>query len=268
MKTVTRPRSKIQLLVAVLGVSCLLLQSASASFILSEAFNYTASAPLVPNTNPSTGQPWQTGNSGLTIASGDLSYPGLDAQGGNELNMVNGSSGNAITLFGNVTSGQIYYSFLLDVITADNGNQYFTALNPGTSSPNGSLDALGCYLYSNGAIAVRTNGKSAAINTSALNLNQTYFVVMEYDFSTSTANLWLNPTPYGSMGAPTLTVTGSSATSIDNVGFKAQNGTGHYVVDNLLIATTWNEVVPEPSTFALMGLGLGFIAAVIRRRRS
>jgi hypothetical protein len=261
--------SKIQLWVAVLGVSCLLLQSASATLLFSEAFNYSPGA-LAGKTNPGNSTAWTTAATTLSITSGDLTYPGLADQGGNELSITNGSATSSINTFANQTSGQIYYSFLLDVVTQDSGNQYFTAMNPSTTAPSGSADAIDCYLYSNGNIGLRTAGKST-VTSGPLSLNTTYFVVEEFDFSASTAYLYLNPTPGGAMPAATLSLAGSTATAIDNVGFKAQAAatTGSYLVDNLLIGTTWADVtpVPEPSTWMLVGSGLALMIGLARRRR-
>jgi hypothetical protein len=259
--------SKLQFLVVVLGVSCLLLQSASATLLFSESFNYT------PGTALSGNGPWTTGSSpGLTIGSGNLTYAGLADQGGNELSIANGTSTSGTASFANQTSGQIFYSFLFDPTVVDGGNNYFTAMNPGTGGPNGGSDAIDVYYYSSGKIELRGNAQSATAGTgAALTLGTTYFIVEELDLNAKTASLWIDPTP--GAGAPTATATlsGLTATSVDDVGFKAVASTGSYLVDNLLIGTTWADVtpaIPEPSTVMLVGAGLGLMAAALRRRRS
>jgi MYXO-CTERM domain-containing protein len=97
-----------------------------------------------------------------------------------------------------------------------------------------------------------------------LTIGTTYFIVEEIDLTAKTASLWIDPTPGAAAPAATASLSGITATSIDNVGFKAQSGTGTFLVDNLLIGTTWADVTPapEPATFALAGLGvLGLLVA-------
>src|SRR5579859_2924970 len=263
-----------------MGALCFVFQSAQATLLFSEAFNYTSGTTLVPNTNPSTGNAWNTGNAGLTIASGNLTYAGLADQGGNELQIANGAAGSAYTTFANQTSGQVYYSFLFNPTAVDSANNYFTAMNPGTSTPNGGSDAIDAYYYASGKIELRANALAATAGTGpVLTLNTTHLIVEMIDLTAHTASLWVDPdsSTFG-LTAPTATATlsGTSATitSIDDVGFKTQTAAGGpYLIDNLLIGTTWADVtpasaVPEPASFALAGLGiLGWISACRRMRK-
>ncbi|MGA3143281.1 MAG: PEP-CTERM sorting domain-containing protein [Verrucomicrobiota bacterium] len=267
-------------LVAV-GVSCMLFQSAYGTLLFSDGFNYDSGGPLAGNVNPGSGDTWGVGNSAMTIGSGNLTYPGLEDLGGNDLSIVwnGGTAGSVTNGFANITSGTIYYSFLLDVTTAPGGNSYLTSLNPGTSTPNGSSDAISMYFgtVTGGGgyrLGVRGGGASAVYTSSSTpySLSTTYLVVLGYNFNGGVAannlSLWIDPTSFGG-SAPTATLTltpTTVATGIDNVGFKVQSSVaGAFLVDNLLVGTTWADVtVPEPTTFALAGLGL--LGLVIARR--
>jgi hypothetical protein len=268
---------RLSLVLTAIGASALVIQTAHASLLFSEAFNYNTGV-LGGNVNPGNSTAWSAGNSGLTVVSGNLTYPGLPDQGGNELQIANGSAGTIYNTFANQTSGQIYYSFLFDPTAVDSANNYFTALNPGVATPNGGSDAIDAYYYAAGKIELRANAAAATAGTgTALTLNTTYLIVEMLDLSAHTASLWINPdssTFGGTAPTATATISGTSATitAIDDVGFKVQSAAGGpYLVDNLLIGTTWADVTsavptPEPTTCALAGLGmLGLLLA--RRMR-
>jgi hypothetical protein len=258
-----------------IGAGCFLFQTAQATLLFSEAFNYSPGA-LGGNINPGNSTAWSAGNAGLTVVGGNLTYAGLADQGGNEMQIANGSAGTIFNTFANQTSGQIYYSFLFNATAADSANNYFTALNPAVATPNGSSDAINAYFYAAGQLRIRAASLSAAGST-ILTLNQTYLIVEELDLTARTATLWINPTASsfgGTAPAADTTLTGIAATTtaVDNVGFKAQAAAGGpYLVDNLLIGTTWADVtpagVPEPTTLAFAALGLlGGIMLRFRRR--
>ena len=230
-----------RLSLVLVGVGCMLFQSARATPLFSEAFNYTAGSALQNQVNPGSST-WTGGNSGLSIVSGNLTYAGLADQGGNELQIANGSAGTSYITFANQTSGQIYYSFLFDPSVVNSANNYFTAMNPGTSTPNGSSDAIDAYYYSSGKIELRANAASATAGTgAALTPGTTYLIVEMLDLSARTASLWIDPSSstFGTLTPPTATATisGTSATitSLADVGFKSQTAAGGpFYIDNLL----------------------------------
>jgi hypothetical protein len=280
---------RLSLAVAV-GVGCLLFQNAHATLLFEDGFNYSAGSLTTSDSSPAgySGNAWSSGSSHIAVQSGDLTYSGLQDLGGNEvLDTWGVSAGSVINTYANQTSGSIYYSFLIDVTAIGTINSYITSLNPGTTSPGGSADALTAYVKSDGSgweIGVRTSGAGTVEDTAAgtaglLSLNTTYLVVMEYTFSSEAANIWVDPSSSTFGGsAPTADVstngTVSFSSGIDNVGFKAQGtGSSTYILDNLLIGTTWADVTPvpepapEPSTFALAGFGLLGLVARFRRAR-
>jgi hypothetical protein len=272
----------LPLLVGAAGLS---FHSAQAQGLFSEGFNYTVGGNLGGQVNPGNSTAWTAGGAGnLTIASVAQAYTDslgntLQNNNANSLSDAWGTAGSTVNTFANQTSGSVYYSFLIDMTAFDGANDYVTSLNPGTTAPGGSADALAVYMYSGssaGDIGLRTDGIAAihVPNAQAMALNTTYLVVAEYDFGSTTANLWLDPVIGGSAPTPTLTLAGNgSVTAIDDVGFKSQATTGDFDIANMLVGTTWASVTPiatatpEPSTLALAGLGLALpLLARFRRR--
>jgi PEP-CTERM motif len=273
-KSATPKMKKTYIALLTIGTTALTLNT-HANVLFEEGFNYTPGSDLGGSVNPGSGYAWESGNSGLTIGSGNLTYSGLQNIAGNELSVAWGSSGSATNGFANVTSGSVYYSFLLDVTTLPGANDYLTALNPGNGAkpaPNGSTDAIDAYIYSNGDIGLRTAGDAAVTDSTALTLDTTYLVVLEYNFTTTTASLYLDPTIGDAQPGATLSLTGNgSVTSISDVGFKSQATTGDFTVGNLIVGTDWSDVTPEatpePSPLALAGLGLAAFGFISRMRR-
>ncbi|MGO8836744.1 MAG: PEP-CTERM sorting domain-containing protein [Limisphaerales bacterium] len=280
MKTLHYSRLVFGRLVAI-AATCLAFQSVHAQLIFSEGFNYTPGTELGGNINPGSTVAWTGGNTDLSIGSGTLTYAGLQGLAGYELVYTSGVAANStVNTYSAVTSGSIYYSFLIDCTALPTANNYIGALNPGTTVPSGSSDALSTYVGASGTgwkIGVRTTGGgSGAVYSSALSLNTTYFIVEELTLgSAPVVNLYVDPTPGGSQpGTPAATQsTATAITSVADVGFKAQSSSaaGNFDIGNLLIGTSWAsvtpEAVPEPCTLALAGLGLlGFVARFRRVR--
>ena len=264
----------------VVATAFLACESVHATLLFSDGFNYSTgnlgSSDVAPN-----GNPWGGGNSHITVTTGNLSYNNLQDLGGSSLQVAWGTSaGSVFNTYTAQTSGNIYYSFLLNCSVAPSSGTYLTALNPGTGSPNGGTDALQVNVGTdvNGfKIGLRTPGQSASLASTVLSLNTTYLIVAEYSFTgNGTATLYINPTPGNAQpGSADVTLAGNgTVTSIADLGFKAQSApTGTFTIDDTRVGTTWDDVVPlasvpEPSAFALAGLGLAGLALRLRRSRA
>jgi hypothetical protein len=267
-----------------LGITLLAVESASATLLFEEGFNYTAGAGLGGN------GAWTGGNNNIKIGNANLTYSGLAdaANPGNDLTVTSGVSSGSVP--GNftataLTGGSIYYAFLAQCTTLPTGNNYITSLLPtGASGPNGSGDPLAVYVGQQTAgsqfkLGVRHGGSGAAYATGSwAALNTVNLFVVEYTFgSGGTVNLFVNPTPGGTQPVtPDATMSGGTdAANLQEIGFKAQSsaGAGNWVFDTLRVGDTWADVVPaaavvpEPSTFALAGLGIFGLALWRRARR-
>ena len=258
------------------AVACLAFSNAHAQ-LFQEGFNYPSGSGL-----GGTG-PWTGGNNNITIGSANLTFPGLQNLGGNDLSINSGVSAGSIAANFSpsaVTSGSVYYSFLAQCTSLPTANQYLTSLLPtGASGPNGSGDALGFYVGQQTAgstyrVGIRSGGSGATYTTSGtFTVGTVNLFVLQYTFG-GNVSLYVNPTPGDSQPVPNVTfLAGVNAANLQVLGFKAQSAAtaGNWLFDNLMIGTSWADVtpspVPEPSTLALAGFGLVGLVARFRRLR-
>lgn len=106
-----------------------------------------------------------------------------------------------------------------------------------------------------------------------LSLGVSYDVVVRLDLASDQSTLWVNPMDESSTSVTAVDTIGYSAGTINSYALRQGTSTsgttgspGTQTVDSLRVGTSFADIqaVPEPSTFALLGLGA---AGLLLRRR-
>jgi fibronectin-binding autotransporter adhesin len=286
----------------------------SATTYIYEPFDYTAGVDLLGQTNTSAGTtagavpnswlraaPAASPASSIKIGNGSLSRPAEAATLKGPIGLdvaITGTSGitagpadrlafkSDATTGSNITSGSIFYSFLLNVsdLTAmqagTTSGAYFMSLNntanaATTTNPSVvpgqmriRIDPTDSTKYDLGMFTQRSPSASDAAWSSSggtpisLDVNRTYFVVGQFTLgSTNSTKLWINPdqTFFGGAAAAPITrqdtTSGSNGTTIGSL-LLHQNAVGTLALDELRVASTWSEVTPL-GTATLYWVGSG-----------
>ena len=161
-----------------------------------ESFDYTVTENLDAQTN------WEAysgqGTNSIDIVSGNLTYSGFANPAGNSINMVGGSEDTRI-LFNEVTAGEVYASFLMNVTDISNMTDftdggYFAIFGSTTNSFRSrfwvkpTIDAASTTV--DFAFGPASSGTGFA---QTQNLNSVILVVMSYNVETGVTNAWINP---------------------------------------------------------------------------
>ncbi|WP_043589032.1 PEP-CTERM sorting domain-containing protein [Geminisphaera colitermitum] len=253
---------------------------------------------VAQGTDSGTPATYQKDLGNFTIVNGGLSYSvsggGIINGGSNALQYTYGTASSAnngayVSLGSNINS-DIYVRFLLNVPTpaalssaslflwlSNASGSNHLAAHPGAGIYTTGLAAgLAAQAYQNSDSAINSRTESYPVTATT-----TYLVVAKIskvgDSVTkyNSASIWVNPA-YGDASTPdsSVTGTGTNITSINTIGFQFQNmtstGSPEYLIDGLVIGTTWADVmpapVPEPSTCAALA-GLAALALTLIRRR-
>ncbi len=226
-----------------------------------EPFNYTPDPTFGIYTQSSAA--WVRINTGdsILVTSGSLTYPGLPASTGNKI-AFDGTGSDNYRVFGTaVTSGSVYYSFILNVsalggLTTTGG--YFSGL-----LQTASTSAFGATLWTrlsttpgkyNVGISTRSNSAVSWLSAD-LDPVTSYFIVGAYDIITGTANdvarIWLNTSAIGG-AEPAPDATSVPGTDLGTAGIERfllrqdnATNTPFIEMDELRVGTTWADVTPS-----------------------
>lgn len=246
-------------LLTIIGLAAASLAGVNAAVLIQD--NFPTNGSLV-GTTPSVGGNWQnvSGTADTLLVSG------------NKLQIQDDNSEDAESDFSSTQSVSLFAGFTLNMSSGDlpsTGGEYFSSFRNGTSY-NGRIFA---YRPSGTAagkfrLGISNNGASVEAGWATdLDTLTDYRVVVKFtqnganDFVT----LWVGPTNEASTSVSTSAA--AINTSLSAFSFRQASSTGDMSIDNLVVADTFAQAVPEPKTWALIGIGASFMLWNLRRRR-
>jgi len=230
----------------------LLIAVSTLSFgqILSEDFNYADGALLTANG-------WTAfsgaGTNALDVGtSNGLTYTGYSGTTG----ITGAVVGNAARLdntgedaqktFTAVTSGSLYYSFLINVTDGTAG--YFAGLNTTGSTFGNRLWVKPSTTVGKVNFGMSNTG-TGTYGTTDFDINTTYLIIVKYDVTASgAASMWVKQAgvPANEIGAgtPEVTTTGSGSATISGFFLRQPATAQNITIDGIRIYSTWFGATP------------------------
>jgi hypothetical protein len=236
----------------------LAVSMAQASILINETFDHPDGNLVGQTPIPGPGAAW-------TAFSGAGSTPVQVSSGRITLNQGAGTREDVASGTGSVMgSGDRWYAGFDVAVTGANTNVYFGMFLQGTSNflsriwvttpTSGGDYRLG---FSNDNSITDNDGE---VFSADLTYGTTYRLVSYYDYTAMQGKLWINPVNESSPGL--LATDPGFSNPVTAYAFRQATGSNSVqTVDNLIVATTFAEVVPEPSSLVLLA-----VAAMIRRR--
>ena len=221
-----------------------------------ESFDYTVAEGIGDQAN------WETfsgaGTNPIDVVSGNLTYSGLANSTGNSINMIGGGEDSRI-VFTEVTTGEVYASFLMNVTDISNMTDftdggYFAIFGSSSNNFESRLWVKPTVDGASTTVDFAFGPSSSGTGfTKTQNLNSVVLVVMSYNVETGVTNAWVNPSntdfEAGSAPTPDFTETDSTPAGIDRILLR-QDSTGEtagMILDELRLGTTWASVTPTGS---------------------
>lgn len=223
--------------------SLLLLTVSTLSFgqVLTEDFNYADNAVLTANG-------WSAhsgaGTNPVDVgASNGLTYAGYNTVANNAARLDNTGEDINKPFAAAVTSGSLYFSFLVNVTSGDAG--YFAHLGTAPSTFAARIYVKPSTTTGKINFGISNSGTPSFASTPTdFDLNTTYLIIVKYDVSaTGASSIWVRstgvPATEAAAGTPEHTTTGGGTASIGGVFLRQYVATQNITVDEIKVFTTW-----------------------------
>lgn len=230
----------------------LVVSSLSFGQILSDDFNYTDSALLTDNG-------WTSFSGGTTEAIDVGASNGLTYAGYSGVTGITGVvEGNAARLdqtgqdvqktFGPITSGSLYYSFLINVNAANGATGYSVGLTT-TGTTFGNRFYVKPSTNAGKINFGISNSSTANYSATDFDTNTTYLIIVKYDVSASgNYSMWVKssgvPASEVAAGAPDVTNSGSGSATIGGFFLRQHTASQNLTIDGVRVYTTWFGETP------------------------
>lgn len=254
-------------------IVCTCYGMAQASILGLDNFDYTNGSEL---TGLDGGIGWAAGYTWESaVASTETTIQGSALQVGTGSALSNNP--NLISRrFGYYTVDTLFYSVKLTA-TQGYGNDFFLVwLDSGNTSTSHNTISTGFDLSGNVMARMNTDSGNTMTYGSVVQGTEYTLVVGLSKSVSGSANtydsmrFWVNPSS-GDMGTPTGTLnvdTGRKGFSWIGVRNVNNESSDVFTLDNITVGTEWIDVVPEPASIGLLGLGTGALLLLRRIHRS
>lgn len=230
------------------ALACLAASSIAAPLV-SDSFNY-------PDGN-------LVGNGAWAAHSGAGSNPVQVTGGTIVLNHGSGSREDVNLSAGAILgNGETWYAGFDMKSTGGTTNVYFAHFLQGTSAFDARVFITAPTAGGNYTLGFSSSSTIGATWATDLTFGEWNRLIISYSRGTGEIRLWVNAV---SEASTNLMLTSSFAnTAMEGIGFRQSSGDSSQMIDNVIVGTTFADVVPAPGPAALIGLaGL----TILRRAR-
>jgi hypothetical protein len=242
----------------VIAVAAFAAVQARAAILAQDDFNYPDGDLVTVS-----GGTWTSfsGTTPLNVASGQAVVTGANSM--DDQIMLSG---------GPHTSDALFASFDVTLSAVGSGGAYFALFkDSGTTFLSKVFATNVAGNVQLGITAQANNPASGALWSPTFAVGTTHKIVVELDQTSgwpATSTLWVDPVNQFSTSIQAADTPFPTNVAIVAFGLRQSNSQqGTQLIDNLIVGTSFADVIPEPSTMLLVGTGLvGMLA--LRRRRS